>query len=139
MSTLAGQALEQGRATSAGQTPARQRLSRMCSTYSLPKWRMVESTGLGAVWPKPHSDVSLIISPSSMSRSTSSSSPWPSQMRLRISSIRLVPTRQGTHLPQDSSWTNSRKNRATSTMQLSSSMTIRPPEPMIAPSSESDS
>ena len=53
--------------------------------------------------------------------------------------MRLVPTRQGTHLPHDSSWTNSRKNRATSTMQLSSSITIRPPEPMIAPNSDSDS
>ena len=53
--------------------------------------------------------------------------------------MRLVPTRHGTHLPQDSSCTNSRKNRATSTMQVSSSMTIRPPEPMIAPSSVSDS
>jgi hypothetical protein len=53
--------------------------------------------------------------------------------------MRLVPTRQGVHLPQDSSWTNSRKNRATSTMQVSSSMTINPPEPMMAPSSERDS
>ena len=30
----------------------------------------------------------------------SPSSPWPSQMRSTISSMRLVPTRQGTHLPQ---------------------------------------
>ena len=62
---------------------------------------------------------------------------WPSPwlMRSRISSMRLVPTRHGVHLPQDSSWVKSRKNRAMSTMQVSSSMTIRPPEPMIAPSS----
>ena len=65
----------------------------------------------------------------------SPSTPLPSQMRSRISSMRLVPMRHGVHLPQDSSCTNSRKNRAMSTMQVSSSMKIRPPEPMIAPSS----
>ena len=53
--------------------------------------------------------------------------------------MRLVPMRHGAHLPQDSSCTKSRKNRAMSTMQVSSSMTMSPPEPMIAPSSLSDS
>ena len=47
--------------------------------------------------------------------------------------MRLVPIRQGVHLPQDSSTVKSRKNRAMSTMQLSSSMTIRPPEPIMEP------
>ena len=55
-------------------------------------------------------------------------------MRVRISSIRRVPSRQGTHLPQDSFWVKFMKNRATSTMQVSSSMTTRPPEPIMAPS-----
>ena len=36
---------------------------------------------------------------------------------LQISSIRLVPSRQGTHLPQDSRWVKLIKKRATSTMQ----------------------
>lgn len=54
-------------------------------------------------------------------------------MRSRISSIRFVPSRQGTHFPQDSFWVNSIKNRAVSTMQVSSSMTTRPPEPIMAP------
>ena len=55
-------------------------------------------------------------------------------MRSSVSSIRLVPSRQGVHLPQLSFWVKCMKNRATSTMQVSSSMTTSPPEPMIAPS-----
>ena len=47
--------------------------------------------------------------------------------------MRVVPIRQGAHLPQDSSTVNSRKNLAMSTMQVSSSMTIMPPEPIIEP------
>ena len=54
-------------------------------------------------------------------------------MRVRTSSIRLVPMRQKVHLPHDSRWVNSRKNRATSTMQVVSSITTRPPDPMMAP------
>ena len=50
-----------------------------------------------------------------------------------------MPSRQGTHLPQDSSARKSRKYRATSTMQVSSSMTIMPPEPIIAPALASSS
>ena len=57
----------------------------------------------------------------------------------RISSMWRVPSRQGMHLPQLSRWMKSMKNLATSTMQLSSSMTTRPPEPIMAPSSLSDS
>ena len=34
---------------------------------------------------------------------------FPAQMRSRISSMRLVPMRQGTHLPQLSDWVNCRK------------------------------
>ncbi len=65
----------------------------------------------------------------------SPSSPSPRVMRSTISSIRLVPTRQGGHFPQLSSWVNSRKKRAMSTMHVSSSITMTPPEPMMAPSS----
>ena len=52
-----------------------------------------------------------------------------SQIRSRISFIRVVPMRQGTHLPQDSRAVKSRKNRAMFTMQVLSSMTTMPPEP----------
>ena len=41
--------------------------------------------------------------------------------------------RQKVHLPQDSFWVKSRKNRAISTMQVVSSRTTRPPDPMMAP------
>ena len=54
-------------------------------------------------------------------------------MALRISSMRRVPSRQGMHLPQLSVWMNSMKNLARSTMQVFSSITTRPPEPMMAP------
>ncbi len=45
----------------------------------------------------------------------------------------VVPTRHGTHLPHDSSRQKSMKYLATLTMQLVSSMTIIPPEPMNEP------
>ena len=96
---------------------------------------MVLSTGLAAVWPRPQRAVWLMVSPRAMRRSMSPSAPSPLQMRSTISSMRLVPTRHGGHLPQLSSWVNSRKKRAMSTMQVSSSMTMTPPEPMMAPSS----
>ena len=41
--------------------------------------------------------------------------------------------RQVVHLPQDSFFVKLMKKRAISTMQVSSPMTTRPPEPMIAP------
>ena len=47
--------------------------------------------------------------------------------------MRLVPMRQGTHLPQLSFWVNCRKYLARSTMQVVSSATTMPPEPMMAP------
>ena len=47
--------------------------------------------------------------------------------------MRFVPSRQGTHLPQDSFCVKFMKNLATSTMQVLSFMTTRPPEPIIAP------
>ncbi len=49
--------------------------------------------------------------------------------------MRVVPSRHGVHLPQLSLRMNSMKNLATSTMQVRSSMTTMPPEPIIAPSS----
>ena len=49
--------------------------------------------------------------------------------------MRVVPSRHGVHLPQDSLRMNSMKYLRTSTMQERSSMTTRPPEPIMAPSS----
>ncbi len=137
--TWAGQAATQLVPTIFLQEFAAQRLSTMCATYSWRKWRMVDRTGFAAVWPSPHSDPSLTALPSLSSRSMSSNSPSPSVIRRRMSYICLVPIRQGAHLPQDSSFTNSVKNRAISTMQIDSSITTRPPEPMIAPASLTES
>ena len=57
----------------------------------------------------------------------------PAEMRSRISSMRVAPTRQGTHLPQLSSAVNLRKNLAKSTMQVLSSTTTMPPDPIMEP------
>ena len=65
---------------------------------------MVDRIGFGAVWPSPHSEVFLMPAESFSSRSISSGRPCPFVIRSRISLSRLVPTRQGTHFPQDSSW-----------------------------------
>ncbi len=69
----------------------------------------------------------------------SPSPPFPSVILVSTSSIALVPRRQGTHLPHDSSWTKFMKNLANSTMQVSSSQITIPPEPIIEPSSSNDS
>ncbi|MBA7658041.1 hypothetical protein ES703_65989 [subsurface metagenome] len=100
---------------------------------------MVEMTGLGAVFPRLHSEVSLTVLAMESRSSMSSSRPLPSVIRVSISSICRVPSRHGVHLPHDSAWVKLRKNRAISTMQVVSSMTTIPPEPTIEPSLASDS
>src|SRR4030042_3976707 len=50
-----------------------------------------------------------------------------------------MPSRHGDHFPHDSTERNLRKYLATSTIQVSSSITIMPPEPMIAPTLGSSS
>ncbi|MBA7569589.1 hypothetical protein ES708_11330 [subsurface metagenome] len=57
----------------------------------------------------------------------------------RTSLILPNPSRQGTHLPHDSPLRNSIKYLAISTIQVSSSITIMPPEPIIEPSLVSSS
>ena len=96
---------------------------------------MAVSTGFGAVAPNPHSEAAFTV-PARRSRSFRSSPvPCPSQIRVRMRSICLVPSRQGAHLPHDSSAVKVRKNRARSTMQVRVSSTIIPPEPIIEPAS----
>ena len=65
--------------------------------------------------------------------------PLPSTILFRISRSARRPSLQGRHLPHDSSLRKSMKYRATSTMQVSSSITIMPPEPIIEPASVSAS
>ena len=81
----------------------------------------------------------MAVSDSSSSNSMSPSLPLPVVMLVNIRCICLKPSRQGTHLPHDSSVRNSIKYRATSTMQVSSSMTIMPPDPIMDPASVSSS
>lgn len=92
-----------------------------------------------AVCPRPHRAVSVMVSLRDSSRSRSARLPSLLMMRSSVSSIRFVPSRQGVHLPQLSFWVKCIKNRATSTIQVSSSMTTRPPEPIMAPSFFSES
>src|SRR5574337_15425 len=95
--------------------------------------------GFGADWPSPQSDEVITSKLSVSSRSMSPSRPLPSVIRVRISSRRFVPMRQGTHFPQDSDSVNFRKYVATFTMQSVSSSTTMPPEPMMDPTLASDS
>ena len=94
---------------------------------------MVLSTGSGALFPRPQRDIFFTISASSSRRSKSSISPFPATIFSRISNILFVPSRQGVHLPQDSRCVKLIKKRATSTIQVSTFITTRPPEPTIAP------
>src|SRR5512143_3931572 len=115
------------------QTRAGHLWSLMCASYSSRKYLIVVRTGLGEVWPRPQREVSLICWDRASSRSMSPSLPSPFVMRCRMERSVLFPILHGTHLPQDSSSVNSRKNFAMAGMQVSSSITTIPPEPMIAP------
>src|SRR5208337_568957 len=119
--------------TKSRQRPAGQRRSRTCARYSLRKYFRVESTGFGAVLPKPHSAAPLTTCPSVSSLSMSATLAVPLVTLSNRSARCRVPTRQGTHLPQDSLSVNVRKYFARSTTQVSSPRMIRPPEPMIDP------
>ena len=119
--------------------PAVQVLSSMCSTNSSSKKRSAAMTGPGVSWPRAHSESACIWAEMSRMVSTSAMVPLPSVMRVRTSSMRCPPTRQGTHLPHDSAEAKVRKYLANSTMQVSSSTTIMPPEPMTAPAATSES
>ncbi len=95
MSTPAGQVCVHGALTSASHWQATHFFSRMCSSYSWRKYLSVESTGLGAVWPRPQRLVRLMARASFSRRSRSSISPSPQVILVRISSMRLVPIRHG--------------------------------------------
>ena len=100
------------------QLPAGHRRSLMWASYSSRKLLIVLTTGKAAVFPSPQRAVWEMVSASSSSSSRSPSRPSPETIRSRMASIRLVPSRQGTHLPQDSFWVKFIKNRAISTMQV---------------------
>ena len=105
-----GQLFSQGESASSWQTPARQRWATMWSSYSSRKWRMVVSTGLGADWPSAAKraladHAAQLVEQVQLLRACRR----PAVMAFRMRSALLRPTRQGTHLPQDSEWVNSMK------------------------------
>src|SRR6266850_5805785 len=67
---------------------------------SFGKYFMTLSAGLGAAWPSPQIDASIIVCESSFS------SGWFQRFSCISAAAFAVPTRQGVHLPQDSSWKN---------------------------------
>ena len=102
------------------QTLARHFLSRICSSYSSRNVFRVLITRKRRTLTKAaqsHGSESFLQVLSSSTRSLPFS-PSPPTIFSRISSIRLVPSRHGTHLPQDSLWVKLMKKRATSTIQV---------------------
>ena len=109
MFMCSGQEFSHGLSARSSQTPARQRRTRMWSSNSWRKWRSVVSTGFGALWPRPHSEVSRTMRHSSSSDSMSCSVAVPTVKRFSMRRALSRPTRQGTHLPQLSECVNSMK------------------------------
>ena len=109
MFMCSGQEFSQGESARSSHTPARQRFATMWSSNSCRKWRRLVSTGLGALPPSAHSEVSRTMRHSSSSVSRSSWDAVPSVNRLSMRSALSRPTRHGTHLPQLSEWVNSMK------------------------------
>src|SRR5512139_685495 len=115
------------------QTAAGHFFRKIWSSNSERKYLSAERTGLGAVFPSPQREVSATTSDKSSRRVRLSASPLPSAIPSRISPILFSPSRQGRHFPQDSSWRKWTKYFATSTIQVPSSITIIPPEPIMEP------
>src|SRR5208283_2878315 len=78
------------------------------SVNSCSKWRMADSVGLGAVWPRAHSDAFCIALATLRIVLMSSAVPFPPTILFSRCSIWVPPIRQGAHLPQDSSTQKSR-------------------------------
>src|SRR5229473_4114148 len=64
------------------------------------KYFMTVSAGLGAAWPRPQIEASIMVCESSFSNG------WFHRRSPISASALAVPTRHGVHLPQDSSWKN---------------------------------
>src|SRR4030042_6327394 len=116
-------------------TKAEHLLYLICSIYPSSKYFRVLRTGFGSVCPNPHMEASMIAWDRSSRVLRSSSLPSPRQILLSMSSSSDDPSRQEAHFPQDSSLVKTIKYFATSTTQVSSSITISPPDPIIEPAS----
>ena len=100
------------------QTPAGQRCSLMCASYSSREVAQGREHRVGRRLAQ-RAERADRHGPGQVFRACRAAPcvPRPSVMSVRISSMRSVPRRQGTHLPHDSSCRNFRKYLATSTMQ----------------------
>src|SRR5207237_3723958 len=74
---------------------------------STPRFSTADATALAAVCPRPQMDASFITCARSARTARSFPFVLPDASRCSASSWRTVPTRQGTHCPQDSSRKNS--------------------------------
>src|SRR6185437_3629925 len=95
-----------------------------------------EAVALTAVWPSPQMEASRATAAMSSSRASSvrtEPSGAPRTSRPSSSSCRTVPTRQGTHCPQDSSRKNRAILRSSAVMSAVSSRTRTTPDPSVAP------
>src|SRR5271156_3357388 len=121
-----------------GQTRAGQFRCKICASTSARKCFSTEAIGAGTTCPSPQIEVSRSAPESSSINATSATEPFPSVQPVNISTNFCEPTRQGTHLPQDSLRKNCVEFSAMSSMQRSSAHTTRAPEPSIEPASASD-
>src|SRR6185437_6577038 len=100
--------------------------------------RRADSIAFAAVWPRPQIEASRM--PRAISSSSASSS-WTEPRgrsftsRRSASCWRTVPTRQGTHWPQDSSRKNAAIRSSTGASGTVSSNTMTTPEPSVTPAS----
>src|SRR5262249_47701354 len=95
-----------------------------------------EAGALTAVWPRPQIEASRATAAMSSSRASSrpaEPSGAPRASRPSSSSWRTVPTRQGTHCPQDSSRKNRAVRRSRPATSTASSITSTTPDPRVAP------
>src|SRR5580704_19101475 len=84
------------------QTPAGHRRCDRCASTSSRKCFRTDAIGAGTTWPRPQMEVRRRVSASSSSRARSEGVLFPRVHPSSISTNLLDPTRQGTHLPQDS-------------------------------------
>src|SRR5271156_1753263 len=121
-----------------GQTRAGQLRCKMCASTSARKCFKTEAIGAGTTCPRPQIEVSRSAPESSSINARSAADPFPCVQPVSISTNFCEPTRQGTHLPQDSLRKNCVEFSAMSSMQRSSAQTTSAPEPSIEPASASD-
>src|SRR5579862_1045816 len=115
------------------QTPAEQNFLLRCSSIIAGKCFRTEAMGACTIWPRPQIDANFIafVRSSRVSRSVGELLPF--VQLVSRETIFCDPTRQGTHLPQDSLRKKRTALRAMSSMHRPSAHTTMAPEPTIEP------